>query len=63
VTEKAKHTTTNKQHTIGVLGGDKSGDGGFSDVIVGDESLEWEPLREIAASGTSDLKLTHVREL
>jgi hypothetical protein len=63
VTVKAKHTTTNKQHTISVLCGDKSGDGGFSDVIVGDESLAWEPLREIAASGTSDLKLTHVREL
>ncbi len=41
-------TITNERTVVGVLGVDKSGDGGFGNVLVGDDSLARERRREVA---------------
>jgi hypothetical protein len=56
------NTTINNERTIGNLGaGDKSGNGGFSYVLVGDGIFARERLREVTPNQSSDIKLTHVR--
>jgi hypothetical protein len=47
--------TINNKRTIGNLGaGNESGNGGYSNVLVGDDSLAQEHLREVTPNQTSD---------
>ena len=53
------NTTINNERTISNLGtSNESSNGGFSNVLIGDDSLARERVREVMPNQTSDLKLT-----
>ncbi len=60
---RSNATMMTQQLTICILGGDKSGDGGFVDVASGNECLAGETHWEVVAESASNAHLSNVREL